>query len=46
VSFISGENPYTDERIHAELGWRPPTQAREAIARTVAWFLQNETPGR
>ena len=45
VSFVSGENPYTDERIRAELGWRPPTQAREAIGRTVAWFLENEKPG-
>ncbi len=46
VSFVSGENPYSDERIRAELGWRPPTQAREAIGRTVAWFLANEKPGR
>ncbi len=46
VSFVSGENPYTDERIRTELGWRPPTQAREAIGRTVAWFLKNEKPGR
>jgi nucleoside-diphosphate-sugar epimerase len=45
VSFVSGENPYTDERIRAELGWRPPTQAPEAIRRTVAWFLENEKPG-
>src|SRR5206468_7860125 len=46
VSFVSGENPYTDERIRAELGWRPPTQARAAIGPTVAWFLANEKPGR
>ena len=46
VSFVSGENPYTDERIGAELGWQPPTQAPEAIRRTVAWFLENEKPGR
>src|SRR6059036_260868 len=45
VSFASGDNPYTDERIRAELGWRPPTQARAAIGRTVAWFLENEKPG-
>src|SRR5207249_3411220 len=45
VSLASGETPYTDERIGAELGWRPPTQAREAIRRTVAWFLENEKPG-
>jgi nucleoside-diphosphate-sugar epimerase len=45
VSFISGENPYADDRIRAELRWRPPTQASEAIGRTVAWFLENEKPG-
>ena len=45
VSFVSGENPYTDERIRAELGWRPPTPAPRAIGRTVAWFLENEKPG-
>jgi len=45
VSFASGDNPYTDERIRGELGWRPPTQARAAIGRTVAWFLENEKPG-
>jgi len=45
VSFISGENPYTDERIRAELGWHAPTPAPEAIGRTVAWFVENEKPG-
>src|SRR5438876_1054813 len=45
VSFASGDNPYTDERIRGELGWRPPTQARAAIGRTVAWCLENEKPG-
>jgi nucleoside-diphosphate-sugar epimerase len=46
VAFLSGENPYSDERIRRELGWRPPTPAPEAIRRTVAWFLENEKPGR
>jgi 2-alkyl-3-oxoalkanoate reductase len=45
VSFISGENPYSDDRIRVELRWRPPTQTREAIGRTVAWCLDNEKPG-
>jgi nucleoside-diphosphate-sugar epimerase len=35
-----------DERARRELGWRPPTPAPQAIARTVAWFQENETPGR
>ena len=45
VSFVSGENPYSDDRIRTELQWRPLTPAPEAIRRTVAWFLQNEKPG-
>lgn len=46
VSFLSGDNPYSDDRIRAELGWHPPTPAPDAIRRTVAWFLANEKPGR
>jgi nucleoside-diphosphate-sugar epimerase len=46
VAFLSGENPYTDDRICAELAWRPPISAPEAIARTVARWLENEKPGR
>jgi nucleoside-diphosphate-sugar epimerase len=46
VAFLSGDNPYVDERARRELGWRPPTPAPQAIARTVAWFQENETPGR
>jgi nucleoside-diphosphate-sugar epimerase len=45
VGFVTGENPYVDDRIRAELSWRPPTPAPEAIRRTVAWFLQDEKPG-
>src|SRR5437773_1157374 len=45
VSFVSGEHPYSDDRIRAELQWRPLTPAPEAIRRTVAWFLENEKPG-
>jgi nucleoside-diphosphate-sugar epimerase len=46
LSFLTGDNPYTDDRARRELGWRPPTPAPEAIARTVAWFQKNEKPGR
>lgn len=46
VSFLSGDNPYSDEKIQTELAWRPPTPAPEAIRRTVAWFVANEKPGR
>lgn len=46
VAFLRGENPYVDDRIRRELGWRPPTPAPQAIGRTVAWFRENETPGR
>ena len=46
VSFLTGENPYVAELARDELGWHPPFAAREAIHRTVAWFLENEKPGR
>jgi len=46
VSFLSGENPYRSDRARDELGWRPPTEPHAAIARTVRWCLQMETPGR
>lgn len=45
VSFLRGENPYSDAALRDELGWRPVTAARAAIARTVAWFVANEKPG-
>src|SRR5439155_14239159 len=35
VSFVSGENPYCDQRIPAEPGWLPPTPGSEVIRRTV-----------
>lgn len=46
VGFLSGDNPYVDGRAGRELGWAPPTPAPRAIARTAAWFLANEKPGR
>lgn len=46
VSFITGENPYVDDRARVELGWRPPFSAADAIRRTVRWFVENEKPGR
>lgn len=46
VTFLSGDNPYVDDRIRSELRWRPPTPAPQAIARTARWFLENEKPGR
>ena len=42
MSFILGENPYSVERIHSELGWTPPFDARTAINRTVA---ETKSPG-
>jgi len=46
VSFLRGDNPYDDSALRTELGWRPVTSAPDAIARTVAWFVANEKPGR
>ena len=45
VSFLTGDNPYVDDRAQRELGWRPLIPAPQAIARTVAWFRENEKPG-
>jgi nucleoside-diphosphate-sugar epimerase len=46
VAFISGENPYVDDRARVELGWQPGLGTAEAVRRTAHWFLENETPGR
>jgi nucleoside-diphosphate-sugar epimerase len=35
VSFVVGENPYSTDRIRAELKWEPPFDTRTAIARSV-----------
>ena len=45
VAFLAGENPHADDRARAELGWQPAFAAREAVRRTVSWFLENEKPG-
>jgi len=35
ISFLLEENPYSIERIRAELGWTPPFDTRTAIVRSV-----------
>lgn len=35
IGFLLGENPYSIERIRAELDWSPPFDTRAAIARSV-----------
>jgi nucleoside-diphosphate-sugar epimerase len=42
LAFVLGENPYSVDRIRAELGWTPPFDTRTAILRAVA---QNKSPG-
>jgi len=46
AAFITGENPYVDERARRELAWQPPFPAASAVRRSVRWFLENEKPGR
>jgi len=47
VSFITGENPYTDARVQQELKWTPPFDTRTAIRRAVAGFgSRGVTSGR
>ena len=40
ISFITGENPYTDARVQQELKWKPPFDTRTAIRRAVGGFEQ------
>ncbi len=35
VAFLLGENPFTTDRIRAELGWTPPFDTRSGVARSV-----------
>lgn len=35
IAFVLGENPFSIDRIRAELGWSPPFDTRAAIARAV-----------
>jgi nucleoside-diphosphate-sugar epimerase len=49
VSFATGDNPYVTERARRELGWTPQLGSRDALTRTVRWFLEKKkarvTPG-
>ncbi len=45
VRFVTGDNPHSSARARRELGWNPPFAPPAAIARSVAWFRENETPG-
>lgn len=36
------ENPYTSVRVRRELGWDPPYQHTDALARTGRWLLRSE----
>jgi len=44
IEFVLGENPYSTERIRAELGWSPPFDTRTAIARSVS-ASKTKSPG-
>lgn len=35
-----GENPHPSRRIRSELGWDPPHEHRDALARTGAWLTE------
>jgi nucleoside-diphosphate-sugar epimerase len=45
IAFILGENPYSIDRIRAELGWSPPFDTRTAIARSVRSDMRRLTDG-
>jgi nucleoside-diphosphate-sugar epimerase len=40
VRFLANDNPFTSERARRELDWQPTTPPREAIDRSVRWFIQ------
>jgi len=44
IEFVLGENPYSTERIRAELGWSPPFDTRTAIVRSVS-ASKTKSPG-
>lgn len=37
--FLAQDNPYDSGRAIRELGWRPGTEAKAALRRSVEWFL-------
>jgi nucleoside-diphosphate-sugar epimerase len=37
--FMAADNPYSSDRAHRELDWRPSTQPAEAVRRSVSWFV-------
>jgi nucleoside-diphosphate-sugar epimerase len=39
IRFMARPNPYTSAKAERELGWRPSTPPREALRRTVEWFV-------
>ncbi len=39
IRFMTQPNPYTSAKAERELGWRPSTPPREALRRTVEWFV-------
>jgi nucleoside-diphosphate-sugar epimerase len=44
--FLGRDNPYDSGRAERDLGWRPRTDAKAALRRTVAWFLSQADPIR
>jgi nucleoside-diphosphate-sugar epimerase len=46
VSFIVGENPYSDALVQQELKWTPPFDTRTAIRRAVADFASRGVTSR
>ncbi len=41
VRFLSDDNPYTSERARKELDWQPTTPPKEAIQRSIRWFMRS-----
>jgi len=42
--FLARENPFDSSRAARELGWHPRTDAKDALRRSIRWFLERREP--
>ena len=40
--FLARDNPFDSSRAERELGWRPRSEAKDALRRSVRWFLERQ----
>ncbi len=42
--YLSNSDPYSDQRIRAELGWKPATSTLDGWKKSLAWNLEHTSP--